>query len=156
MSYEETTPARKNQDIVDLITEAAQVKVQKIEPDGTITETLINDPEIIYWKTHIVNSTTFARFVFELKNFERLSKQAINNMSPDRARVLSQQIAEIVSSFRSSIDAKSSESLRNEKTTQSTLVDKLNRVRIEKSFSSKEDMKKGIFASLIGKKESEN
>ena len=51
---------------------------------------------------------------------------------------------------------KSSESLRNERNTQSTLVDKLNRVKIEKSFSTNEDLKKGIFASLIGKKQTQD
>ena len=155
MSYEDT-PERKNQDIVDLLTEASQRRTEKINEDGSITQTLINDPETIYWKTQIVNSPTFARFVLELKNFERLSKQTVNNMSGDRARVLSEQISEIVSSFRYSVDAKSSESLRNERNTQSTLVDKLNRVKIEKSFSTNEDLKKGIFASLIGKKQTQD
>ena len=155
MSYEDT-PERKNQDIVDLLTEASQRRTEKINEDGSITQTLINDPETIYWKTQIVNSPTFARFVLELKNFERLSKQTVNNMSGDRARVLSEQILEIVSSFRYSVDAKSSESLRNERNTQSTLVDKLNRVKIEKSFSTNEDLKKGIFASLIGKKQTQD
>ena len=105
MSYEDT-PERKNQDIVDLLTEASQRRTEKINEDGSITQTLINDPETIYWKTQIVNSPTFARFVLELKNFERLSKQTVNNMSGDRARVLSEQILEIVSSFRYSVDAK--------------------------------------------------
>ena len=155
MSYEDT-PERKNQDIIDLLTESAQKITHKVNEDGTISQTLINDPETIYWKTQIVNSPTFARFVLELKNFERLSRQTVNNMSGDRARVLSAQISEIVSSFRYSVDAKSSESLRNERNTQSTLIDKLNRVKIEKSFSTKEDLKKGIFASLIGKKESQD
>lgn len=152
MSYENIEP--KQQDIVDLITESAQ-KIEIItHPNGTQTKVLTNDPETVYWKTQIVNSPTFARFVYELKNFERLANQAMNHMSKERGMILHEQIKEIVSAFKYSVDAKSSESMDGKMITQNTLIDKLNRVRIEKSLNIKENVKNSLFSSLMGKKES--
>jgi len=152
MSYENIEP--KQQDIVDLITESAQ-KIELVDNEnGTQTKVLTNDPETVYWKTQIVNSPTFARFVYELKNFERLADQSLNHMSKERGMILHQQIKEIVSAFKYSVDAKSSESMDAKMMTQNTLIDKLNRVRIEKSINLKENVKNSLFSSLMGKKES--
>ena len=153
MSINEASEHR-SQELIDLISEASLKKITRIGKDGTLEEIITNDPETIYWKTQIVNSPTFARFVLELKNFENLANQAKNNMSDSRAFILSEQIKDIVQSLKYSVDSKSSESLRNEHNTQSTLIDKLNRTKIEKSFTIRDTVKKSMFAAFLGKSES--
>jgi len=151
LSYDQS-PDQTQKDLIDLITESAQTIVDQEDENGKIVKVLTVDPEIIYWKTQIVNSPNFSRFVFELKNFERLGKEAKNHMSKERAKILEQQINEISLAYRYSIDAKSSETLRDKHNTQSNLIDKLNRVKIEKSISIDERAKQSWMDSLINPK----
>jgi hypothetical protein len=147
----ENSPDQTQKDLIDLLTEAGQ-KVEIIEnPDGTVSKILTTDPETTYWKTQLVNSPTFARFVYELKSFENLAYQATNHMSKERAMVLKKQILLIVSAYKYSVDAKSSESLRDKDNSQSTLIDKLNRVKIEKSVNVTGDKTKNLLEILTGK-----
>lgn len=144
------SPDQTQKDLIDMLTEGAQ-KIEEItNEDGTISRILMVDPETIYWKTQIVNSPHFSRFVYELKNLQALGKMAKNHMSEERALVLKSQIDEIVLAYRYSIDAKSSETLRNKQNTQSNLIDKLNSVKIEKSFTMKDKVEKSMWQSLIG------
>ena len=109
------------------------------------------NPKRVWYKTHIVNSPTFGRFVFELENFGNKAAQCFNNMSKARALVIASQIADLVESFNYSIDAKSSESLRDKNNTQTTLIDKINRYRIEKAYHVKGEMKKSFMDGMLGR-----
>ncbi len=142
---------KEHNDLIDIIIEASQ-NIEDIETEeGKFTKQLILDPERIYWKTHIVNSPTFARFVYELKELEHLGIQCKNHMSWKRAEVLGKQIHNLVSSFKYSIDAKSSESLRDKNNTQSTLIDKINKNKIERAYTIKDDARKSIWQGLVGR-----
>lgn len=150
------TPDQRQGDLIDLLTEGSQ-RIEEIpQPDGSIKKVLVSDPEVTYWSTRIVNSPTFSRFVFEVKNFERLSNQARNNMSKGRALILGQQINEIVSAYKYSVDGKSSESVKSDGTVRATLIDKLNKITIDKNYSMKENVKKGMMASIFGKDEKDD
>lgn len=147
---------KEHNDLIDIIIEASQ-NIEEIESEeGKFSKQLILDPERIYWKTHIVNSPTFARFVYELKELEHLAKQCVNHMSFKRAVVLMNQIINLVSSFKYSIDAKSSESLRDSNNTQSTLIDKINKNKIERAYTIKDDVKKSIWSGLVGQDAAES
>jgi len=142
---------KQHNDLIDIIIEASQ-KIQDVEgADGKVTKQMILNPETVYWKTHIVNSPTFARFVFELKEFENLASQCLNYMCKQRGLVMASIILDIVNSYRYSIDAKSSESLRDKNNTQSTLIDKINRNKIEKAFTVKGEAKKSLIDGLLGR-----
>ena len=142
---------KQHNELIDFLSDACQ-HVEEIElPDGTIEKQLVTDPEIAWWKTNLVNSPTFGRFAFELKSFEGLAEQCYNNMSKPRAKVMAQQILAIGTSFRRSIDAKSSESLRDKLNTQSTLIDKLNRTKSERAITFKGELKRTFKDALLGK-----
>jgi hypothetical protein len=142
---------QKHNDLVDLIIEAAQTVQNVTLDDGTQQKQLILDPETIYWKTHIVNSPTFGRLVYELKEWENLASACDNNMSPERAVIISKGIIDIARSWRYSIDAKSSESIRDRHNTQSTFIDKVNRNKVEKAYTVKGDAKKSFMDGLMGR-----
>lgn len=108
------------------------------------------DPEKAWWKTQIVNSPTFARFAFELKELERLAEDCENNMSGPRAIKIGEQIKAIGLDYRYSIDAKSSESLRDKHNTQATLLDKMQKNRIERAYTLKGEAQKGLMRGLFG------
>lgn len=72
-------------------------------------------------------------------------------MSPQRAEVMSNQIMDIVTSYKRSTDAKSSESLRDKHNTQSTLIDKINRGKIERAITLKGEAKASMMDGFMGK-----
>ncbi len=141
----------KFNDLIDVIVQASQVITKVEQPDGTIINENMTDPETIWWKTGSVNSNTFARFALVLKEWERMGLEAFNNMAPERARLFAHQVAEIGLSYRRSVDAKSSESQRDKVNSQSTLIDKINRNKIEKVYTAKGEMKRSMLDGLLGR-----
>jgi hypothetical protein len=153
MTLIQDSAERKHNDLIDIIIEGSQ-RIEEIEnEEGHKVKSLVLDPETIYWKTHIVNSPTLARFVFVLKEFERLSQRCFDNMCRGRALGYSASILDIVKNFRYSVDSKSSESLRDKHNTQSTLIDKINKNKIEKAYTLSGDAKKSFADGLFGREE---
>lgn len=142
---------KAHNDVIDFIADACQIVEEVETPDGRIEKQLMIDPEKAYWKTHKVNSPTFARFVFELKNFQSLAIQCFNRMSRERAVVLARQIMDQTLNFKYSIDAKSSESLRDKNNTQMTLIDTLIKNKIERAYTVKDEAKKSFWQGMVGK-----
>ena len=66
-------------------------------------------------------------------------------------RSIRRQIYGIIESYKRSIDAKSSESRRDENNAQSTLIDKINRNKIEKIYSVKGEAKKSFMSGMLGR-----
>lgn len=131
--------------------EACQ-SVEEIEqPDGTKQKQLVLNPETVWWKTNLINAPTFGRFALELKEWERMATDAFDNMHKDRALSIARDIMDISTSYRRSIDAKSSESIRDKNNTQSTLIDKINRNKIEKAYTVKGEAKKTLLDGLFGR-----
>ncbi|MDE2026319.1 MAG: hypothetical protein KGJ07_07530 [Patescibacteria group bacterium] len=142
---------RDHSDVIDFITDSARERIQVRQEDDTLkTEEVLNF-ERIWWKTHNVNSTSFGRFAFLLKEYESLAEEAFSRMSKPRAKILAQQILARVSSYRYSIDAKSSESVLDKNNRQQTLVQMLNKNSIERKYVVKEEMKKGFASGFIGR-----
>ena len=142
---------QKYNDLIDVIVQASQKSVDVEQKDGSMTKENILDPEIVWWKTGSVNANTFARFAFELKEWERMAFEAFGNMTADRAKQLANQIIEIGSSYRRSVDAKSSESQRDKINSQSTLIDKINKNKIERVYTTKGEVKKSMMDIFMGR-----
>lgn len=142
---------KSHNDVMDLLVDACQSIETVDNLDGTLSKTIMLDPEKAWWKTHLVNSPTFARFAYELKEFERLGEEANYYMSAERAAVLAAQIKAIGKDWRYSIDAKSSESLRDYRNTQATLLDKMQKNRIEKAYTLRGDAKRSMFDGFLGR-----
>lgn len=141
----------KYNDLIDIIIESAKKTIDVPQIDGTVAKQTIIDDEIIWWKTGSVNSHMFSRFAFELKEFERQATEAFTHMTKERARIFAHQVIDIGTSYRRSIDAKSSESLRDPNNSQSTLIDKVNRNKIEKVYTAKGEIKRTAFDAIMGR-----
>ena len=143
-----------HKDALDVILEASK-KIEVYELEGEMKSVETKDFESLYWSTRNVASPHFSRFVLKLKDLENLGNQAHNHMMGGRAKVMKEGIDALVSGFKYSIDAKSSESVLNKNNKQSTLVDKFFQQKQEKVYSTEEKMKKGFMQSLIGKDKEE-
>lgn len=114
------------------------------------------DAEQVWWETRIVNAPTFARFAYRLKQFEALATEVYDNMCPERAAIMSNQILKIVRAYKVSIDAKSSETLRDKQNSQSNLIMHINRNRVERAVTVTGDAKDGIMSGIMGRKARED
>lgn len=141
----------EHKDLVDILVQSVQ-RIEHIPlEDGTFEKTLVIDPKSLYYKTLIVASPNLARFVLELENFQNLSTQCFNFMSRNKAMAISQQIKDLVIAYQYSMDSKSSESIRENGSAQSTLIDKIARNKIERSYQVKGEKTRSFLDSMMGK-----
>jgi hypothetical protein len=143
--------SEKHNDLIDLIIQSSQKTIDVKNDDGTISREMQMDTDSLWWKTHTISSSNFGQLAFELKEWERMALAAHESMSPERADQVSHDIMEISQSFRRSIDAKSSESLRDKNNSQSVLIDKVGRNRVEKVYTMKDQMNKSLLSGFLGR-----
>lgn len=141
----------KHNDVIDLVIQAAQKSVDVKLDDGTISREQQMDTDSLWWKTHSISSNHFGQVAFELKEWERMALSVGECMMPERAAQVAHDIMEISQSFRRAIDAKSSESLRDKNNSQSVLIDKVGRNRVEKVYTMKDQVNKSLLSGFLGR-----
>ena len=141
----------EHKDLVDILVQSVQRVEELPQEDGTTQKSLVIDPLSLYYKTLVVASPLLARFVYELELYGNLAGQAKNFMSAQRAKSFGDQIKKQVQAYMYSIDSKSSESLRINGSSQSTLVDKIARNKIERSYNVKGEKTRSFIDAMLGK-----
>jgi hypothetical protein len=142
----------KFNDLVDVAIQSSSKTVAQKQPDGSIVYDQVIDDDTLWAKTLLVNSNTFSRMMLVLKEWERMGQRAIFNMNEERAKQFHDEVAEIGISYRRAIDAKSSESSRDAQNSQSTYVDKINKNKVERVYTTKgQKIKGGIMDSILGR-----
>jgi hypothetical protein len=126
-------------------------------PDGNpITEWRIKSKSA-WWKTHNINHHAFGLAAEAIEYVFVLGQDAKYHMSVPRAQVMELQITQLVDDvLKLSIDAKSSESMRDGKNAQTSVIDKYLRNKQERVIDLKGEMKKSMFEGVFGRKEAEN
>lgn len=138
-------------DTVDIVFQSVQKTIDVTDADGNITKTQVMDDLSLWCKTLMVGSNTLSQVIFEMMEFMRNGWLATTNMSKERADIWVAEVAEIVESVKKSLDSKSSESIRNKENSQSTLIDKINKNSVERIYTMKDQAKKSLWDSIIGK-----
>ena len=141
----------EHHNLVDILVQSVQRLEELPQEDGTTQKSLVIDPMSMYYKTLVVWSPLLARFVYELENFGNMALQAKNFMSAQRAYAFSEQIKKLVQAYMYSLDSKSSESIRINGSSQSTLVDKIARNKIERSYNVKGEKTRSFIDAMLGK-----
>ena len=141
---------KENNDLVDLLTTSFQKVILVENPEGRMEKQLELDTNRAWWQLHSVSSNTLGRFALELENFYRKAVQAKRHMSKERADDFAENIFGIVDSYRSSVDAKSSESISDKNNAIQTLIDKIKSNKIDRRYIMKDEVKKGIFSGIVG------
>ena len=150
---------QNNQDnptnLIDLLTEAAQIVIESSDENGRAKKEIIPDTESLWMQTKMVNSPTFARYILKLRNLYDLAENAKDNMCAERAETIKAQILAQYKSHKYSIDSKSSETLRDAHNSQSSLNHILLRQHQERSITVKDLAKSGLSDAILGKKKQE-
>ena len=142
-------PSKAN-DLIDLLTEAAQLVVETDE-NGVKKKEIIPDNESLWMQTKMVNSPTFARYILKLRDLYDLAANAKDNMCAERAKVISDQILAKYKSHKYSIDSKSSETLRDAHNTQPSLNHLVVKQHTDRSITLKEEAGRSLADSLLGR-----
>lgn len=147
---------KEHQYFLDFLSDACKKPVKKIQPDGSFIIEQEVDWKKPYYKLQNINYPGYSRMVFETERLEGMAYDLFNRMAPERARVIFEQIMSYVDSIRYSMDAKSSETVRNKDNTQSNLTNLLTKIRVDRNYSSVEEAKKGVFSGVFGDKEKDD
>lgn len=142
-------PSKAN-DLIDLLTEAAQLVVET-EENGIKKKEIIPDNESLWMQTKMVNSPTFARYILKLRELYDLAANAQHNMCAERAKVVSDQIIAKYKSHKYSIDSKSSETLRDAHNSQPSLNHLVVKQHTDRSITMKEEAGRSVGDMLMGR-----
>lgn len=143
------SPTKAN-DAIDLLIESVQQVTERIDENGQKQITIEPDNESLWMKTQLVNSP-FAGFILKLRFLRDLADAAKYNMCEARAKVIQSQILDIYKSYKYSIDAKSSETLRDKNNSQSSLFHIVTQNKMERAVTLKGEMSKSLGASIMGR-----
>lgn len=142
---------KENNDLVDLLTTSFQKVIIVDTEDGKKEKQLELDTNRAWWQLHSVSTNTLGRFALELEQFARKARQAVNHMSKERAEDFAKNVEGIVDAYRSSVDAKSSESLSDKNNAIQTLIDKIKSNKIDRRYIVKDELKKGMLQGIMGR-----
>jgi len=142
---------KMHNDVVDFLIEASKTHQDIPNLQGGTDKQLIVNPKKIWYKTQNINSDKFGRFVFVLEEFANMALDAFNHMSPERANVIANQIMRKVESYNFSIDAKSSETVRDNNNNQANLLHILTHKTIEKKYNVKGEGKRTLLDGMLGR-----
>jgi hypothetical protein len=146
----------EHKDLVDVLVQSVQNIEEIPQADGTSQKSLVIDPKSLYYKTLIVPSSTLARLVLEIESLRNLATQCFSFMAKERAEDFSRQILGLVKTYLYSLDSKSGESMRENGSSQGTLMDKIARNKIERSYMVKGEKRRSMIDAMLGKDKEED
>ena len=146
----------EHKDLVDVLVQSVQNIEEIPQADGTSQKSLVIDPKSLYYKTLIVPSSTLARLVLEIESLRNLATQCVSFMAKERAEDFSKQILGLVKTYLYSLDSKSGESMRENGSSQGTLMDKIARNKIERSYMVKGEKRRSMIDAMLGKDKEED
>jgi len=142
-------------DFVDAVIESWKVEKLIETEDGHYKTERIIDERRAYWQMHHIGSNVLGRFALERENLGNLFKNSLYHMTAYRADALQKQGMLLCQAYDHSIDAKSSECMRDSNNTNQTLVSMLAKAKTERQFTLKGEMKQSVWDGIVGKKASE-
>ena len=140
----------KPNDAIDMIMQSVERVITSKDENGQTVQTMVPDNWSLWWKTQMVNSPVFARFAFKLNKLINLANTFHHSMCDERAAVMKEQIMGYVTAYMYSIDAKSSETIRDKDNSQSSLMFLLNRQHMEVTKTFKGDVKEAGRLGFLG------
>jgi|APSaa5957512535_1039671.scaffolds.fasta_scaffold37161_3 hypothetical protein len=147
---------QNQKDITSIMKDGMIVPVVVPGPDGQPTTEWRIKSKAAWWKTHNINHHAFGLAAEAVEYLFVLGQDAKHSMSGPRAQVMENQITELVEDvLKLSIDAKSSESMRDGNNAQTSVIDKYLRNKQERVIDLKGEMKKAGMMGLFGNKEAE-
>jgi len=136
----------------DLVLESWK-KTKFIElADGSFQTERIIDERTAWWQTHHIGSNSLGRLAFYREILGNLFKNANRHMTAHRATPFREMGMMFCNAIDYSIDAKSSENLRDANNTNLTLLAMLAKAKSERQFTVKGEVGKSVMDGILGRK----
>ena len=139
-------------DMVDVLLESWKVPHEVKMEDGSIRIERIIDDRKAWWQTHHIGTNSLGSFAKEREDLGNLFRMAVYHMTENRAIALVKQGLLMCQAYDYAIDAKSSESIRDEHNVQLTVLSMLAKAKMERSVTLKGQTKESIMDSLLARK----
>lgn len=143
-----------HKDITTLLKDGLLRIVERPGKDGKTEISYEVNNKSAWWKTHSINYAGFGMMGEYLEDFESLADFVTYRMSEPMAQVLSKQILKQADTIRYSIDAKSSETMRDKRNAQTSLIDKYLANKQERILEMKGELKRSLSDMALGKEAS--
>ena len=140
-----------HKDITTLLKDGLLRIVERSGKDGKTEISYEVNNKSAWWKTHSINYAGFGMMGEYLEDFESLAEFVYYRMSRPMAEVLAKQILKQADTVRYSIDAKSSETMRDTRNAQTSLIDKYLANKQERILEMKGELKKSMMDTITGK-----
>ena len=138
-------------DMVDAVTESWKVEKYTKDAEGKMKVERVIDERRAWWQMHHIGSNSLGRFALERENLGNLFRNAKYHMTSYRSEALQTQGLMLCEAYDHSIDAKSSECLRDSNNTQQTLLSMLSKAKTERQFKVSEELKSSVWDGIRGK-----
>lgn len=148
---EGSDPENNRRDVTSLLKDGLAEIVTVKGKDGKPQQILQIKNRAAWYKTHNINSDQFGMMAQYLEDFASYAKIVKHHMSKAMSDVLSSQINEEADIIRLSIDAKSSETMRNKRNAQTSLIDKYLENKQERVIDVKGELKRTLGDMIMGK-----
>ena len=139
-------------DMVDVLLESWKVPHEVKDKEGNITIERIIDDRKAWWQTHHIGTNALGAFAKERENLGNLFRMAGYHMTANRAEALIKQGGLMCQAYDYSIDAKSSECIRDENNTNQTVLSMLAKAKIERQVRITGDVKQSMLDSITGRR----
>lgn len=142
-------------DMVDVVLESWKIETEVEIADGKFRTERVIDSRRAWWQTHHIGTNSLGRFALERENLGNLFNSASSHMTAYRAAALQKFGLALCNAYDHSIDAKSSECLRDNNNAQLTLLSMLAKAKTERQFSVKGEVGKSVMDGILGRKANE-
>ncbi len=136
-------------DTIDLLSQAAHEYVE-VEQDGKIILVPRIDYEKLYWGTRIVSTAYLGQAVVAFKRLEQKALDAKYFMTSARALITKECLIAMYKHYKYGLDAKSSETVRDGKNNQASLVHLIRKQSIEREFTAKDEKARKMLSGWMG------
>ena len=139
-------------DMVDVLLESWKIPREITLEDGTVKIERVIDEHRAWYQTHHIGSTAFGSYAKERENLGNLFKLSSYHMTENRSLALLKQGLLLCQAYDYSIDAKSSEAIRDEHNAQFTVLSLLAKAKMERQITLKGQAKESVMDSLLARK----
>lgn len=139
-------------DLVDVVLESWKKERLVETEDGKLRMERVIDERRGWWQTHHIASNQFGSLAKYREELGNLFKSAAYHMTSNRAAPLIKLGMMFCESVDYSMDAKSSESVKDANNNHMTLLTLLSKAKTERQFNVKQELSKSVLDGIIGKK----
>lgn len=138
-------------DMVDVVLESWKVPQYVETADGKGNWERVIDERRAWWQTHHIGTNTLGRLALYREVLGNLFKNAGYHMTAHRAAPFQKMGLMFCNAVDYSIDAKSSECLRDSNNAQLTLLAMLAKAKTERQFTVKGEVQRSVLDGIRGK-----